>query len=152
MPKLPSPDMPQPEKPRDIPEILVVLQDELNRTVKSAAGYFTLSSVYEQIASPGPRKGRKRGLPIFSYKGSLDGVNCVTMECDLGKIPLEYLPHILSPMCNVHAGELLQGLVKIQALTNDALAMVRGALGMEQPKYTQEVTEDEETEGEEVTS
>ena len=126
---LPPPDMPGTGRPSDIPEILLALEQELMMAARAAAGYFTLSKQYDQVTS-GPKKGRKVGLSIFHYKGSLDGVNVMDLELDLRKVQAEYLAHMLAPGCNVHAGELLEGLGKMQVLVNDALVMVRTALGM----------------------
>jgi hypothetical protein len=157
MPRLPPPEMPARTKPRDIPEMLVALQDELNKAARAAAGYFTLSSIYEQVTALAKGKSRKKGLPIFQYKGSLDGVNVLPLECDLGKIPTEFLPHMLSPMCNVHAAEMLEGLSNMQTLVDDAVGMLRLALGVSAtiPKGLEggeePVEDDEAEEGEEVT-
>jgi hypothetical protein len=152
MPTLPPPDMPQAEPPKDIPGIFAALKEVLSQAEQSAGGYFVLSAIYAQVLQQGKVAGRRRGLPVMEYRGTLDGVNVLPLKCDLSKIPLKYLPSMLATMCNVHAAELLDGLQKMQNLTQDALIIVRTALGMEASKSTAQpsAADEHDGEGEEV--
>lgn len=152
MPTLPPPTMPEKPQPKDLPELLMAMQEELTATARAAAGYLTLSKVYEQAVAPG-RKGRKKGLPIFEYKGSLDEVNVLPLAIDLRKVSAQYLPHILSPFCSVHATEMLEGLSKIHQYTRQAIDTLQAALGLGTvPPTAEPAGEEEEGEPEEVTA
>jgi hypothetical protein len=120
------PEMPEKIQPRDVPEMLIAMGDYLAAAQRELAGFNTLNTVYQQVTT-GPKKERRKGLPILSYKGTLDGAHVLPLEVDLRKVPLDLLPQILSPLCHVHYTELMVNLTKLAQIGDQALRLAQAA-------------------------
>ena len=140
MSPMPPPQMPPKAEPKDMPGMLQAVKDETTMLERTMAGYTHLTTIVAQLQGAG---GRKIGLPIFEYRGSTDGVHPMVVSCDLAKIEPQYQLHVLSPMCNVHAQEMLEALQRIHNASGRMLAQVQVALGVAPPQTQQNYVVDD---------
>jgi hypothetical protein len=122
------PDMPAAEEPVSMSDMLVKMQEETEMLERAMAGYSQLTNVVNYLH--GKDVGRTPGMPILSFSASADGVHAMEVACDLAKVNPEYQLHVLTPMCSVHAGEMLEALEKISQVANIMLLDVKQAMGI----------------------
>jgi len=151
-----TPPTPPKKKPRDVIDFFDVIEDEHHIGKRAAAGYHHLTTALGQSQGTMKKVRRKIGMPILRYSAS-GGSKAVEVEADLRKVPPEYLSYIVSPLCNLHAGEMREALVRIQTAAATAIQLVDQAMqaqadaqqGQEDYEEEQDFEEDDEDELEE---
>ncbi len=138
------PGMPPKVEPTTMPDMLQTIRDEADMLERALAGYTHLTEVLRQSTEGLAAGDRAKGLPILQYKASADGVHAVEVRADLGKIDPRFIPHVLSPLANVHAGEMYEALIQINRCAATMLAQVQSAMGMNPNNQheTEEATEE----------
>jgi len=139
---LKPPSMPPARPPQTVEQFLTLIRDEWDLLFRATAGYGTLITVLNQISGAGPQ--RKRGMPILTHKATFDGTDCVEVSCDLGKISPQFIPGILSPICNVYATEMLGSATRIHGAIEKVIAMIAEALGPNAPSLIERPVSEEE--------
>jgi len=113
-----------PPRKRDVPSCLSEIKDALLGVERAYAGYNHLSEILAQLSGQAPEGARLKGMPIFKYFASPDGVKQIEVQSDLGTIPLEYRNHVLVPMVNGHAIELNAALAVLASVTQEMQAII----------------------------
>lgn len=125
---LPPPEMPAKQEPTDISGRLEAVKEETIMLERALAGYTHLSETLRQLQQGVPEGQRAKGLPIFNYKASSNGVNAVDVCADLRNIDPNYVPHVLSPLCAMHAQEMYGSLRRMHEMVGAMLGEVHEAL------------------------
>jgi hypothetical protein len=129
------PEMPPKPEPTTMPEMLQTIRDEADMLERALAGYTHLTDILRQQTQGMQPGERAKGLPILGYRATADGVHAVDVRADLAKIDPAFVPHVLSPMCNVHASEMLDSLTRIHKCATAMLGQVQMAMGGGQPEH-----------------
>jgi len=126
-----APAMPPAKQPTTMPERLEKVRDEVKMLERALAGYTTLTTILGQLDGSIPNTKRAKGPPVLSYRATADGVSAVEVVADLSKLQPQFLPHVLSPMANIHAMEMYEALQGLVSHSSAMLAEVTAALGLD---------------------
>lgn len=122
----------------EVPTLLHEMEGWFGQLKRSTAGFNTLRSALASATGQTPEGERKKALPILEFNASLVGAeNREAVKCavDLKKVDPQYVPHVLIPLINAHAGELLEAVDEIAervALLKPILTTMAG-VGQAQP-------------------
>jgi hypothetical protein len=108
--------VPQHDPAEDVPTLLHEAEGWFNQLKRSLAGFNTLRAALQTATGHVPEGERKKALPVFEFKASLVGAESrevVTCAVDLRKIDQQYVQHVLIPIINSMAGELLEACEEI---------------------------------------
>jgi len=134
---VPVPPRTSPPRPSRTPrDILDNMTDDLFKMERSLAGYNYLSGALNTINDTLPDGERAKGLPIFHYKASVDGVKMIDVVSDLKEIDPSYLNYILAPMCDAHGKTMLASIDSLIKNAQEMYKLVQGALTVPEPKAT----------------
>lgn len=108
MSTVPPPDAPPADAHSDDAPAAVIkdLEGWLLQVKRDLAGFMTLRGALDGATGQTPPGVRKKGLPVFEYKGTLDGRDIVLLTADLKRVPPAYLKHVLVPLINATASSL----------------------------------------------
>lgn len=100
----------------DVPTLLQEAEGWFHQLKRSLAGFNTLRAALQSATGNTPEGERKKALPVFEFKASFVGAEsreAVTCAVDLRKIDPQYVPHVIIPIINSMAGELLEACEEI---------------------------------------
>lgn len=108
--------VPQHDPAEDVPTLLQEAEGWFQQLKRSLAGFTTLQAALRNATGTTADGERKKALPVFEFKASFVGAEAreaVTCAIDLRKIDPQYVPHVLIPVINSMAGELLEACEEI---------------------------------------
>lgn len=100
----------------DIPQLLIEMEDWFTTLKRSMAAFSALKGSFLSLTNQLPEGERRRGLPVFEFSAPLIGketreaIKCVI---DLRRIDQNYVGHVLVPIINAQAGEILESVEEI---------------------------------------
>lgn len=103
--------------PADVPVLVSEMAGWFDSLKRSLAGFSALHGALLNATGKVPDGERKLALPMLEFKAPLvgrDSREVVTCAVDLRKVQAGYAPHVLVPLLNVVAGELLESMEEIQ--------------------------------------
>ena len=109
---------------RPIEDIMRDMAEEFEAMQRSQAGYTCLLTALNTVTgqlSPGERR---RGLPIFKYTGTSNGVNVIEICSDLQDIDVTHIPGVLAPLINAHYNKMCDAAMSVQALANELISLL----------------------------
>ncbi len=111
---------------------------------RTTAGYDTLLGSLNAATGNTPPGERKKGMPIFEYSATLVGKDSrepIKCAVDLKHVPKQYIPHVLVPILNTQAVQILESLNEIQARLDILKPLLEGMTG----GHTGEVPDEQES-------
>src|SRR5262245_23760304 len=139
--KAPPQPRQQPQRPVEIPDLVIGILDEVEMLKRSYAGYKVQMGSLAAIQGQVPPDGRKRGLSILSYPGTFDGRDVQQVAADLKKITPQFLPGICIPLANLHTREMYEAAKQILSNAQQLYQMIESI----QPPVNAAVTAPAET-------
>lgn len=115
-PQQPARVVPQHDPTEDVPTLLQEAEGWFQQLKRSLAGFTTLQAALRTASGTTAEGERKKALPVFEFKASFVGAEtreAITCAVDLRKIDPQYVPHVLIPVINTMAGELLEACEEI---------------------------------------
>jgi hypothetical protein len=119
-----------PKREPGVPELVLEMKDWFVQLERSVAGYNALHLALLSFQGKIPEGERRKGLPIFSFKSSIDGRTPVEVNVDLKKVHPDYVPHVLVPIINAQAAATMEALDEMDT----RLQMLRQLLGQVLPQ------------------
>ena len=121
--------VPQTRDPRsEVPILLSELDAWFLSLKRSTAAYNSLHASFMSATGQLPEGERKKGLPVFEFTAALEGkesrepVKCVV---DLKKVNPEYLGHVMIPLINSQAVDLIEAAEEIKAHVENLIPLLR---------------------------
>lgn len=128
---------PKPQTPRrvpktqiGVPEVVTEMRDWFVNLERSVAGYNHLHLAFLSFAGQLPDGERKKGLPILTFKASVNGRDAIEVVSDLKKVDPQYVPHVLVPLINAQAADMIESVNEIEK----RIEMLRELLASVQPQ------------------
>lgn len=109
--------VPQRDPSEEVPTLLHEMDGWFGQMKRSTAAFNTLRGALQTASGQTPDGERKKPLPVFEFKASLVGSEsreAVACAIDLKKVDPQYVGHVLIPLINAEAGELLESVEEIQ--------------------------------------
>lgn len=138
----------QPAPPRQVPPRQVTVGELLQQADECLIGlrraYAGCNHLNEALAAhmnPPPPGQRRKGLPIFNYRASADGVKAEEIAVDLKNVEPEYIPHVLVPLINAHIPEIQHWLSNLKQIVVQVEQTIMSALpnaGQAEPAQPQQ--------------
>lgn len=115
----------------DIPALVVEMDDWLTALKRAVAGYTALSLSLASAQGHIPEGDRRKGLPILEFKSSVDGQTPIVCCADLRKVNPEYLQHVMVPLINAQAADILEAFDEMSTRIEMARPMLYKMLGFD---------------------
>lgn len=115
---------------RGLPHVVVDLEAILQSLKRSIAAYSALMNALSSVRGDKSADGRVHGLPIFEFKGTIDGVNVIHLVSDMNRLtfPKQHAEHALIPHITAFAGDVADTAARLEPLTQELMDMVRDIL------------------------
>jgi hypothetical protein len=120
----PAPALPSPE------ELYAELKDWFLSLERSLAGYGHLRAALATFNGQVPDGARQKGLPILTFKASIDGRTAVEVVADLKNLPPQHVQHVLVPLLNMQASDLYQALDEVAYRATALRDQIGGQIGV----------------------
>lgn len=145
--------VPKRDPRQDVGILIAELDGWIAQIKRSQVAFNTYNMAYMTVMGQVPPGERKKGLPLLSGTGVLEGKDNrepVNFTSDLKKISKQYLPHVLVPLIGLHAGELLEAVKEIQERANLLVPVLTALAASAQPTQPDqgEAADDEDDEDE----
>lgn len=112
-------------------QLIGELKDWFHNMARSFASFSALNGALTTARGQKAADGeRVRGMPIFEFKATVDGTDSIGCALDLAKVRPEYQEHVLIPLAEMTAQELLESIEEIEeriALIKPQLIAMTGA-------------------------
>ncbi len=105
----------QVEKQEDsVPVLFEEMEGWFQRLKRDLSAFNALNMSYLTVVGQLPPGERARGLPIFEFKApGPDGREAITCTIDVKKVNPQFQPHVLVPMINTVAGDMLEAVEEV---------------------------------------
>lgn len=128
----PQPELPPPERPRDISGMLTSLNLTFVELERYVAGYNTLTRVYQTVTNTLPPGSKPKGF-ILSFKGSTDDIHMLDVNVDIQKnVDPTQAPYLIVPLVNGQAMGMLAAINQLLNEGNELKKHIEAAMGIGQ--------------------
>lgn len=145
-----APQAPQPAAPparvvtRDpsetVPTLLHEMEGWFQSLKRATAAFNTLRGGLAAAQGQTPDGERKKALPVFEFNAALVGAEsreAIKCAIDLRKVDPNYVGHVLIPLINAQAGELLESVDEIEERVKLLRPILTAMAGGGQPQQPQ---------------
>lgn len=99
----------------DLATLLEELEGWYKMFQRRMAAFNTLNLSYLSAAGNVPEGERKKGLPVFEFKATLDGRTTIDCVVDLKEVNPKHISHVMIPLINAQVGCLYESIEEIEA-------------------------------------
>lgn len=120
-------------RPPEAPDVAVLVKELEGWFVEMKRNLAAFSSLNESLQSHQgglPEGERKKGLPVFEFPApGADGRESIRCVIDLKNIDPRYVPHVLVPMINATAGDLLEAVQEVHVRAETLMPVLQAMVG-----------------------
>ncbi len=127
---------PRQQRRPDITSLYAEFQDWLKQFERNFAAFNSLQrslNSFLRPIEPGERQQpgeRRKGLPVLRFPASANGREAIECVLDVSKVNPEHVQHVLVPLINLAAGEMLEAMEEVAARFAMLRPLLLNAAGM----------------------